>query len=176
MRSAASSRGDPPRICRGTRSEATASTVATKPPACLPRTELCLRRRRVDADDRERSRLRQARNRPGQAAITPRDRPPGRGVRAFPRRLPRRGELNRCARVHVEIDKRHIPHGGYMPGSAPARTARDIDHAVVRFAGDSGDGMQLTGTEFTREAALHGNDLATFPDFPAEIRAPAGTT
>jgi 2-oxoglutarate ferredoxin oxidoreductase subunit alpha len=63
-----------------------------------------------------------------------------------------------------------------MPGPAPARNARDIDHAVVRFAGDSGDGMQLTGTEFTREAALHGNDLATFPDFPAEIRAPAGTT
>ncbi|HTO98216.1 MAG TPA: 2-oxoacid:acceptor oxidoreductase family protein, partial [Myxococcales bacterium] len=45
----------------------------------------------------------------------------------------------------------------------------------MRFAGDSGDGMQLTGTEFTREAALHGNDLATFPDYPAEIRAPAGT-
>jgi 2-oxoglutarate/2-oxoacid ferredoxin oxidoreductase subunit alpha len=52
---------------------------------------------------------------------------------------------------------------------------RDLEHAVIRFAGDSGDGMQLTGTEFTREVALHGNDLATFPDFPAEIRAPAGT-
>jgi 2-oxoglutarate ferredoxin oxidoreductase subunit alpha len=52
----------------------------------------------------------------------------------------------------------------------------NLEHAVVRFAGDSGDGMQLTGTEFTREAALHGNDLATFPDYPAEIRAPAGTT
>jgi 2-oxoglutarate/2-oxoacid ferredoxin oxidoreductase subunit alpha len=52
----------------------------------------------------------------------------------------------------------------------------DLEHAVVRFAGDSGDGMQLTGTEFTREAAMHGNDLATFPDYPAEIRAPAGTT
>jgi 2-oxoglutarate/2-oxoacid ferredoxin oxidoreductase subunit alpha len=46
---------------------------------------------------------------------------------------------------------------------------------VIRFAGDSGDGMQLTGTEFTRAAAVAGNDLATFPDFPAEIRAPAGT-
>src|SRR3989475_13008768 len=56
------------------------------------------------------------------------------------------------------------------------RPQQAIEHAVVRFAGDSGDGMQLTGTEFTREAALHGNDLATFPDFPAEIRAPAGTT
>jgi 2-oxoglutarate/2-oxoacid ferredoxin oxidoreductase subunit alpha len=46
---------------------------------------------------------------------------------------------------------------------------------VIRFAGDSGDGMQLTGTEFTRAAAVAGNDIATFPDFPAEIRAPAGT-
>ena len=63
-----------------------------------------------------------------------------------------------------------------MTVSAPPRTSRDLEHAVVRFAGDSGDGMQLTGTEFTREAALHGNDLATFPDYPAEIRAPAGTT
>jgi 2-oxoglutarate/2-oxoacid ferredoxin oxidoreductase subunit alpha len=48
--------------------------------------------------------------------------------------------------------------------------------AVVRFAGDSGDGMQLTGSQFTTSAALAGNDLATFPDFPAEIRAPLGTT
>ena len=47
---------------------------------------------------------------------------------------------------------------------------------VIRFAGDSGDGMQLTGTQFTQSTALMGNDLATFPDFPAEIRAPAGTT
>ena len=61
-----------------------------------------------------------------------------------------------------------------MALSSP-RPPHDLEHAVVRFAGDSGDGMQLTGTEFTREAALHGNDLATFPDYPAEIRAPAGT-
>lgn len=46
---------------------------------------------------------------------------------------------------------------------------------VIRFAGDSGDGIQLTGTQFTNTTALHGNDLGTFPDFPAEIRAPAGT-
>ena len=52
----------------------------------------------------------------------------------------------------------------------------ELDSAVVRFAGDSGDGMQLTGTRFTETVALFGNDLATFPDFPAEIRAPAGTT
>jgi 2-oxoglutarate ferredoxin oxidoreductase subunit alpha len=63
-----------------------------------------------------------------------------------------------------------------MTESAAPRPYVDIKNAVVRFAGDSGDGMQLTGTEFTREAALHGNDLATFPDYPAEIRAPAGTT
>jgi len=50
------------------------------------------------------------------------------------------------------------------------------DTVVVRFAGDSGDGMQLTGSQFTIETALGGNDLATFPDYPAEIRAPAGTT
>src|SRR5713226_9754311 len=49
------------------------------------------------------------------------------------------------------------------------------DHVVIRFAGDSGDGMQLTGMQFTAESALAGNDIATLPDFPAEIRAPAGT-
>ncbi|MBK8262100.1 MAG: 2-oxoacid:acceptor oxidoreductase subunit alpha [Nannocystis sp.] len=51
-----------------------------------------------------------------------------------------------------------------------------LDSVVIRFAGDSGDGMQLTGSQFTDSTALMGNDLATFPDFPAEIRAPAGTT
>src|SRR6266853_315667 len=56
----------------------------------------------------------------------------------------------------------------------PRREARE--HAVIRFAGDSGDGMQVTGSQFTVETALAGNDLSTFPDFPAEIRAPAGTT
>jgi len=58
---------------------------------------------------------------------------------------------------------------------APPRNRRTIDKAVIRFAGDSGDGMQITGSQFTNTAALYGNDLATFPDFPAEIRAPAGT-
>ena len=58
-----------------------------------------------------------------------------------------------------------------------AHSARqELESAVVRFAGDSGDGMQLTGGRFTLAAALAGNDLATYPDFPAEIRAPAGTT
>src|SRR6202140_5296748 len=50
-----------------------------------------------------------------------------------------------------------------------------IDKAVLRFCGDSGDGMQITGSQFTNTVALYGNDLATFPDYPAEIRAPAGT-
>ncbi|MFB9905262.1 2-oxoacid:acceptor oxidoreductase subunit alpha [Allokutzneria oryzae] len=52
---------------------------------------------------------------------------------------------------------------------------RKLDRVVIRFAGDSGDGMQLTGDRFTSEAAAFGNDLATLPNFPAEIRAPAGT-
>jgi 2-oxoglutarate ferredoxin oxidoreductase subunit alpha len=50
-----------------------------------------------------------------------------------------------------------------------------LDEVVIRFAGDSGDGMQLTGSQFTNTSALIGNDLSTLPDFPAEIRAPAGT-
>ena len=52
---------------------------------------------------------------------------------------------------------------------------RTLDRVTIRFAGDSGDGMQLTGTQFTRGAALFGNDISTFPDYPAEIRAPAGS-
>lgn len=50
-----------------------------------------------------------------------------------------------------------------------------LERVIIKFAGDSGDGMQLTGTQFTNTAALFGNDLSTFPDFPAEIRAPQGT-
>ena len=53
---------------------------------------------------------------------------------------------------------------------------KETHDVVVRFAGDSGDGMQLTGTNFTQATALYGNDLSTFPDFPAEIRAPVGAT
>lgn len=56
-----------------------------------------------------------------------------------------------------------------------AKTLEKKDHVVVRFAGDSGDGMQVVGSRFTDETAAAGNDLATLPDFPAEIRAPAGT-
>ncbi len=62
-------------------------------------------------------------------------------------------------------------------GTAPAvgKPRRELDRAVVRFAGDSGDGMQLTGQQFTTESVWAGNDISTLPDFPAEIRAPAGT-
>jgi 2-oxoglutarate ferredoxin oxidoreductase subunit alpha len=55
------------------------------------------------------------------------------------------------------------------------RPTQGLDHVVIRFAGDSGDGMQLTGDRFTDASAVMGNDLATLPDYPAEIRAPAGT-
>jgi 2-oxoglutarate/2-oxoacid ferredoxin oxidoreductase subunit alpha len=57
----------------------------------------------------------------------------------------------------------------------PGKEIRRLDRVIVRFAGDSGDGMQLTGDRFTSETASFGNDLSTLPNFPAEIRAPAGT-
>ena len=55
------------------------------------------------------------------------------------------------------------------------KQVQELDHVIIRFAGDSGDGMQLTGDRFTQETAVFGNDLSTLPNFPAEIRAPAGT-
>jgi 2-oxoglutarate ferredoxin oxidoreductase subunit alpha len=61
------------------------------------------------------------------------------------------------------------------PVNAAGKVRKELDRAVIRFAGDSGDGMQLTGEQFTTESAWAGNDLATLPNFPAEIRAPAGT-
>jgi 2-oxoglutarate ferredoxin oxidoreductase subunit alpha len=56
-----------------------------------------------------------------------------------------------------------------------AKPVEQVDQVIIRFAGDSGDGMQLTGSRFTSETAIFGNDLSTLPDFPAEIRAPAGS-
>jgi len=56
-----------------------------------------------------------------------------------------------------------------------AKQVEQVDRVIIRFAGDSGDGMQLTGSRFTSETAVLGNDLSTLPDFPAEIRAPAGS-
>src|ERR1700687_6204910 len=63
---------------------------------------------------------------------------------------------------------------GLAGGGAARKPAVSRDSVVVRFCGDSGDGMQLAGMQFTAESALAGNDIATLPDFPAEIRAPAG--
>src|SRR3954470_11583625 len=60
-------------------------------------------------------------------------------------------------------------------GSGAAKEVRQVERVVIRFAGDSGDGMQLTGERFTSETAAFGNDLSTLPDFPAEIRAPASS-
>jgi 2-oxoglutarate ferredoxin oxidoreductase subunit alpha len=77
-----------------------------------------------------------------------------------------------------------VPHDrrAPLPGALAARRSihvskqvRQLDRVVIRFAGDSGDGMQLTGDRFTSETAQLGNDISTLPNFPAEIRAPAGT-
>jgi len=65
-----------------------------------------------------------------------------------------------------------------LPSGSPSgepKVLEQLDSAVIRFAGDSGDGMQLVGTQFTNVSAIFGNDVSTLPDFPAEIRAPAGT-
>src|SRR5262245_57821216 len=64
---------------------------------------------------------------------------------------------------------------GARVDSLVAKPVEQLESVVIRFAGDFGDGMHLTGGRFTSETALSGNDLATFPDFPAEIRAPAGS-
>jgi len=61
------------------------------------------------------------------------------------------------------------------PAEAVPRKREVLESVTIRFAGDSGDGVQITGTQFTNTSAIFGNDLSTFPDFPAEIRAPAGT-
>lgn len=65
--------------------------------------------------------------------------------------------------------------GGSVTDTIPESGARELSRIIIRFAGDSGDGMQLTGERFTNASALFGNDLATLPEFPAEIRAPQGT-
>ena len=55
------------------------------------------------------------------------------------------------------------------------KDTQEVESVVIRFCGDSGDGMQLAGTQFTNVSAVFGNDVSTLPDFPAEIRAPAGS-
>ena len=67
--------------------------------------------------------------------------------------------------------------GSLRSSDTPPKGGRESrDSVVIRFAGDSGDGMQLTGSQFALSSAIVGNDLSTFPDFPAEIRAPAVST
>ena len=61
------------------------------------------------------------------------------------------------------------------PTATVDKQLEQLDTVTIRFAGDSGDGMQLTGTQFTNTSAIMGNDISTLPDFPAEIRAPAGS-
>lgn len=68
-----------------------------------------------------------------------------------------------------------VPPSESAAASAAAKPIEEKESVVIRFAGDSGDGMQVAGMQFTNESALAGNDLSTLPDFPAEIRAPAGT-
>ena len=122
--------------------------AAQRHPGRLPR------RRRSPSPDRRRPRRA---TRPGPCAP----------VR---RRRARSGRRQRChaARHRRVTSDRHRP-------AAITRRAEALDRVVIRFAGDSGDGMQLTGDRFTSASALFGNDLSTLPDFPAEIRAPAGT-
>src|SRR6059058_1203784 len=61
------------------------------------------------------------------------------------------------------------------PVETIGKNLEEVDTVTIRFAGDSGDGMQLTGTQFTNTSAIVGNDISTLPDYPAEIRAPAGS-
>ncbi len=87
------------------------------------------------------------------------------------------GAMNQTAENQTVDRPGSAPGGGEGPAGSQALVSRqELESAVVRFAGDSGDGMQITGGQFTLSTALSGNDLATFPDFPAEIRAPVGTT
>ncbi len=70
---------------------------------------------------------------------------------------------------------RTVDDGSSGSKPVPDKAVTQLEDVAIRFVGDSGDGMQITGSRFTDTAALFGNDVATFPDFPAEIRAPAGT-
>src|SRR6516165_2096382 len=67
------------------------------------------------------------------------------------------------------------PTAAESGGPKAATPVQELESVTIRFCGDSGDGMQLAGTQFTNASAILGNDVSTLPDFPAEIRAPAGT-
>src|ERR1700733_3798793 len=98
----------------------------------------------------------------------------GRAHRAGPGGCPRREARGRHL-GWVAPRRRAARRSTVSDTSTESKAPHLLDRVVIRFAGDSGDGMQLAGDRFTTTSALLGNDLATFPDFPAEIRAPAGT-
>ncbi|MDI1452227.1 2-oxoacid:acceptor oxidoreductase subunit alpha [Streptomyces sp. ATE26] len=79
------------------------------------------------------------------------------------------------SQVSSPAEQADTPVVGEQRKPGGAKDVRRLDRVIIRFAGDSGDGMQLTGDRFTSETASFGNDLSTLPNFPAEIRAPAGT-
>ena len=93
----------------------------------------------------------------------------------FGRRVPRAvpaGGANKARRSEPGLSDVHEMRRGSPVASGTQHVTEQLDQVIVRFAGDSGDGMQLTGDRFTTSSALLGNDMSTFPDFPAEIRAP----
>src|SRR5436305_9108818 len=89
---------------------------------------------------------------------------------------PRRGKDLRCGEQSF-LEGFMTVSQSRVEGKPSTRRAelQQLESATIRFAGDSGDGMQLAGTQFTNASAILGNDISTLPDFPAEIRAPAGT-
>src|SRR6202042_3317231 len=99
----------------------------------------------------------------GAVTLTQSQLSPGRGACRV-----RRSPASRCSTAWAHAARR---------GGSPTVTkqVQQLDRVIIRFAGDSGDGMQLAGDRFTQETATFGNDLSTLPNFPAEIRAPAGT-
>src|SRR5438067_1716134 len=86
-----------------------------------------------------------------------------------------RGRRFHAAIVRPALSTQEPGRALYLVSDMSSKPVEQLSQVIVRFAGDSGDGMQLTGSQFTSEAALLGNDISTLPDFPAEIRAPAGS-
>ena len=129
---------------------------------------------RVDADQRL-----------GADDCSPTLRPPDRpeGLEQLPRggagdrdQAPRRGKPKIASRIASRTVKAaEVSATCAIPNRTLAKSIQQVEQVTIRFAGDSGDGMQLPGAGFTSETAVVGNDLSTLPDFPAEIRAPAGS-
>ena len=85
------------------------------------------------------------------------------------------GEIREAAIKKIRKETFLWAESGAEDGLTLNKNIQELDIVTIRFAGDSGDGMQLTGNQFSDNTALFGNDLSTLPDFPAEIRAPAGS-